>query len=370
MKIFYDFYEIAFDKGKSIGIYNYAISLLNALALNYEDVEFVVACSDEHKFDLPVNYNVYFKIVSPKYPTLKQRILWRYHEAIKTAESVNADIYFTPKGFSPGIAKRTSKPFIVVTIHDMIPFYYLEKHPDYFGFFQNLVITRTLLQSISIANGIITVSNFSKEKILKYYKKDADINVVYNGVSVLENKVSADNRAPYIFAITSNLPHKNKDNLINGYLAYARKTTNPLPLKVCGINKNDVDIDIGSDINISFIKYANPNEFKDLFSNATAFVFVPEIEGFGFPPLEALLYNIPSVVSDIPVLREVLAESAVFVDPYDTENIGQGIQTLLADQAIYHRIINGKDDTISKYTWEKCAHQTMDVFKRLTSGSK
>src|SRR5579872_4606591 len=109
MRIFYDFYEIAFDKGKSIGIYNYAISLLNSLASNFEDVDFIVACSEEYKSDIPNHPNIHLSIISHKYPTINRRFYWRYYNAIKTAREANADIYFSPKGFSPGLSKRKSK---------------------------------------------------------------------------------------------------------------------------------------------------------------------------------------------------------------------------------------------------------------------
>ncbi|MBS1530244.1 MAG: glycosyltransferase family 4 protein [Bacteroidetes bacterium] len=367
MRVFYDLYEVAFDRGKSIGIYKYGLALLDALALNNPGVNFTVACSAEYGSDVPDHRNIRVRLVSGNYPSMAQRFYWRYYNAIKTAKKENADIYFSPKGFSPGFGKRKTRPLIVVTVHDMIPFYYREKRPHYFGFFHNLVITKMMLRSIHIANSIITVSNFSKEKITAYSGNHKEINVIYNGVTVAGNQTVNDKRGQYIFAITSNFPHKNKVNLIKGYLAYARTASDPLPLKVCGIDSTDIDVPMDN-ADISFIKYAKADELKDLFIHASAFLFVSEIEGLGFPPLEALLYNITSVVSDIPVLREVLSESAVFVDPYDTGKIGAGLKTLLEDTALYNTILDNKKPLADKYTWEKCSERTMEVFKMVAWG--
>jgi glycosyltransferase involved in cell wall biosynthesis len=148
-------------------------------------------------------------------------------------------------------------------------------------------------------------------------------------------------------------------------LAYTRKVNQPLPLKVCGISRADACIAPDENTDITFIKYARGTDLNELFSNASAFLFVSTIEGFGFPPLEALLYNIPSVVSDIPVLREVLGDSAVFADPYDTEKIGAGLKLLLEDNTLYNKILDNSKPILDNYTWEKCSLNTVNVFKKL-----
>ncbi len=58
-------------------------------------------------------------------------------------------------------------------------------------------------------------------------------------------------------------------------------------------------------------------ELVRLYAQAQALVLPSTAEGFGYPPLEAMAAGAPALVSDIPVLREVLGEAAWFLPPHD-----------------------------------------------------
>lgn len=364
MKVFFDFYEIALGKGKSIGIYNYALAVLRTLAeKNKSDLEIVVACSGENYNEIRGIPNIKLKIISPTYPNFKQRLLWRLTNAIRLAKKEGVDIYYSPKGFAPGLFKRNKKPFIVLTVHDMIPFYYLYNYPHYFSFFENHFVTQSLKQSLTVANQVITISEYSMRMMHKFHKRRSGINVVYNGVSIIQKDLKLKRASSYIFAISSKLPHKNMRNVILGYIEYRKLSPSPLPLVICGVEESDL---IGFEqykMFIEFIHFADENRFATLFSNASLFLFLPKIEGFGFPPLESLMYGVPAVVSDIPVLREVLGESAYFVDAVNPKKIAHGIFEVLSDSKIACDIITNGEKVILEYTWEKCCNQILNVFK-------
>lgn len=362
MKIFFDFYEIALGKGKSIGIYNYALAVLNTLG-NQGENDIVVACSGENLSELNVIPNIKLIEISSSYPNFKQRIQWRLTGAIKAAKKENADIYFSPKGFAPGIFKRKKKPFVVVTVHDMIPFYYLHNYPGYFSFFESQFVTKSLKHSLTVANKIITISDYSRQMIYEYHKRRDGISVVYNGVSVVQDNLKLKTKSSYIFAITSKLPHKNKKNILKGYVEYRKLAFNPLPLIICGISESDLGDFLEYKPFIKCIHFADQEEFSSLFSNASLFLYLPKIEGFGFPPIESLMYNVLPVVSDIPVLKEVLGEAAYFVNPEEPKEIAQGIISILSDSKIGDNILMHGKKIISNYTWEKCCDQILKAFK-------
>ncbi|MGQ7945097.1 glycosyltransferase family 4 protein [Flavobacterium sp. WC2509] len=370
MKIFFDFYEIALNKGKSIGIYNYSLSILKTLAKeNDGNIEIVVACSGENLDEIKEIANIKLKIVSIEYPNFKKRLLWRLVNAIRLAKKQNADIYFSPKGFAPSLFKRKKKPFIVLTVHDMIPFYYLSNYPNYFSFFENHFITQSLKHSLTVANKIITISEFSKQMIYQHHERREDIYVVYNGVSIFTKNIESKKISPYIFAITSKLPHKNMINLLKGYTKYRELVTNPLPLVVCGIRDYEL---VGFEEFKPFIEcvhFADENKFTTLFSNATLFLFLPKIEGFGFPPLESLMYGVPNIVSDIPVLREVLGDSAYFVDAENPEKIANSIISVLSNPIVGQNILASGKKTILNYSWEKCCDQILKIFETINKNN-
>lgn len=364
MIVFFDFYEIALNKGKSIGIYNYAYAVLKNLAKkSSKDFTIVVACSEENFSSINDINGIILKVISPNFPTLSQRLFWRFYKAIAFSKKINADIYYSPKGFSPGFFKRKKKPFIVVTIHDLIPFFYIENYPNYFSKFENHFITKSLKHSLKIANNVITISDFSKKMIEKHEKSNINIHVIYNGVEI-EKKLlqKTKEKKSYIFAITSMLPHKNKINLINGYIEYVKVSKSPLHLIVCGISNDQLNIPKEFIKYIECIPFADQARFSNLFSNATLFLFLPFIEGFGFPPLESLMYGVPTIVSDIPVLKEILGESACFVNHESPIEIANGIITVLSDRKIVNNILSSGRITTLKYTWENCTNNILKIF--------
>jgi glycosyltransferase involved in cell wall biosynthesis len=362
LKIFFDFYEIALGKGKSIGIYNYALAILNTLGKQGEN-DIVVACSGSNLQVLNDIPNIKLKVISSSYPNFKQRIQWRLIDAIRVAKKENADIYYSPKGFAPGLFRRAKNPFVVLTVHDMIPFYYLYNYPKYFSFFEIQFVTKSLNHSLTVANKIITISEYSKQMICENSKRRDGISVVYNGVSVVEDVLKRKTNSPYIFAITSKLPHKNKENLLKGYIEYRKLVINPLPLVVCGISEFDLIDYLEYKTFIKCIPFAGKDEFSSFFSNASLFLYLPKIEGFGFPPIESLMYNVLPVVSDIPVLREVLGDAAYFVNPDQPVAIAQGIISVLSDLNIGNDILIKGQTIISTYTWENCCNKILDVFE-------
>lgn len=363
MKVFFDFYEISLGKGKSIGIYNYAIALLKQFFKN-PNIHLIVACSGENKKEISQIIGEKKIVVTSHYPTTKGRILWRLFKAINLAKQYDSDIYFSPKGFAPGLFKRKKKPFIVLTIHDMIPFYYKQNYPKLFGRSENVIITSYLKQSVKISNEVITISNFSKKMIESYAPSKTKVTVIYNGVDVKRTLIK-QNGTKYIFAITSNLPHKNKENIIAGYLEYCKIVENPLRLIICGIRHEDVYIPDKYKSLITCILFADSTKFAELFSNASAFLFLPRIEGFGFPPLEALMYEVPPIVSDIPVLREVLGKSAIYVDHEQPSSIANGIKMILSNKNIANDLVKNGEKTFSKFEWLECSNKIEKVFQQV-----
>jgi glycosyltransferase involved in cell wall biosynthesis len=71
------------------------------------------------------------------------------------------------------------------------------------------------------------------------------------------------------------------------------------------------------------------------------------------------------VVSDIPVLREVLEDSAYFVDPMNFK-IAEGIDKVLTNQEYKVDILTNREELLSKYTWFRCADQIFEVFKEFS----
>ena len=82
-------------------------------------------------------------------------------------------------------------------------------------------------------------------------------------------------------------------------------------------------------------------------------------EGFGLPPLEALACGTPVLAADIPVLREVLGDQALFVPPLDVEAIAAGIADVTAAPV---GTATTRRDWAARFTWRACAEATHTAY--------
>jgi glycosyltransferase involved in cell wall biosynthesis len=102
-------------------------------------------------------------------------------------------------------------------------------------------------------------------------------------------------------------------------------------------------------------------ELRALYTHATAFVFPSLTEGFGLPPLEAMLCGCPTVVSRAGAIPEVCGDASRYVDPTDeagwtramVEVAGQGEDARRAAVEAGRR-------RAAPFTWARAARQMVD----------
>ena len=103
-----------------------------------------------------------------------------------------------------------------------------------------------------------------------------------------------------------------------------------------------------------------------LYKNASAFIFPSKYEGLGLPPLEAMSCGCPVIISDIPVLRELYDDSALYIDPYDSEDIKRNNLKLLDNSNIYNNLVESGLKKSEEFSWEKSADKIIDLIKGLS----
>jgi glycosyltransferase involved in cell wall biosynthesis len=106
-------------------------------------------------------------------------------------------------------------------------------------------------------------------------------------------------------------------------------------------------------------------ELAGLYSAARTFAFPSLSEGFGFPPLEAMLCRTPVLASDLGSLPEVLDDAALYVDAYDTRSIRDGLLALDRDERLRERLIGRGTQVAERYSWRTAAHQTAGIYRRV-----
>ena len=102
-------------------------------------------------------------------------------------------------------------------------------------------------------------------------------------------------------------------------------------------------------------------ELEALYAGALALAMPSRIEGFGFPPLEALALGTPSVVSDLPVFAETLGDAALRFPPNDEEALAGALLRIASDAALRARLAAAGRGAVSRLTWDRAARELRDL---------
>lgn len=362
-----DCFKLVRGAGKSIGIYNLALNLVRNLVeekAGTKDSE-IKQCRivvlgnayNEKEFNIP---GVEFVCIEHN-PLNKLRcIWWELFEVSFAARKYHADKMIHPRGYAP-ILKMT-KEYIVV--HDMIPFYYDEHYKGYFNRLENFYIMWRLKASIQSCDRVITISEASCKDILNRVKvPKSKISVIYNGYNKITELPECVDKSNYIIAVTSKLPHKNAKGIIEAYEVYFKQCEHPLQLRIIGIG--DVEqyaLEPQAKENIKCYQYIESNEeMHRMIAEAKIFLFLSLIEGFGFPPVEAMQLGTPVVCSKMSSLPEVVGDAAMLVDPCKPDEVADALVKLQNDANKQQELIVKGYHNVERFSWDKTANKYADI---------
>lgn len=362
-----DCFKLVRGAGKSIGIYNLALNLVRNLVeekAGTKDSEIkqcrIVVLGNAHnekEFNIP---GVEFVCIEHE-PLNKLRcIWWELFEVSFATRKYHADKMIHPRGYAP-ILKMT-KEYIVV--HDMIPFYYDEHYKGYFNRLENFYIMWRLKASIRSCDRVITISEASCKDILNRVKvPKSKISVIYNGYNKITELPECVDKSNYIIAVTSKLPHKNAKGIIEAYEVYFKQCEHPLQLRIIGIG--DVEqyaLEPQAKENIKCYQYIESNEeMHRMIAEAKIFLFLSLIEGFGFPPVEAMQLGTPVVCSKMSSLPEVVGDAAILVDPCKPDEVADALVKLQNDANKQQELIVKGYHNVERFSWDKTANKYADI---------
>lgn len=216
---------------------------------------------------------------------------------------------------------------------------------------------------IKKSKNVITVSEFSKNEIIKYYKVDpTKISIIYNSWQHFSNIDYDDSIIQrlnlgcqkYFFAMSSLEPNKN----IKWIFEVANKNKDTQFVIAGSLNKKVFAKSFNQQVptNVKLIGYVSDSEAKSLMKNSYAFLFPTFYEGFGIPPLEAVSSGCKRiVVSDISVMHELFGDTANFINPneynYSLDNLKE------IDPGV-----------LSKFSWHSSAKQLLKIAYKAKDG--
>jgi glycosyltransferase involved in cell wall biosynthesis len=322
-----------------------------------------------------------------KYPNMKieicdteslkrvKRIAWENSKLDKLARSLGVDLMFVPVYSKPNSlsVEKGGIPYITV-IHDLQALHF----PEYFSKSKIIFAKRSWKKACAESRKVITISEFCKEDIIKNYPFAKDkTTVIYDAVTLEERKESSLDvfeklkekygieKDGYFYTLSSMLPHKNLETLIKAMKLLKEKGDTKLVVSGVGGNKDkfsqcvkeegveDLVIDTG---------FVSDEERDSLYENCSLFLFPSIFEGFGMPPVEAMMKGARVLTTRCACLEEVTQKKALYVDdPKDASNWVEKINEAL--------LLEKKKYTFEQYDIKNITCEYLKVFNQYEKNS-
>jgi glycosyltransferase involved in cell wall biosynthesis len=283
------------------------------------------------------------------------------------------DLLFIPAHVLPFFAPKRS----FVTIHDVA----YEKYPMAYGGFQSFYLEWSTRRALRRAEKVIVPTEAVKKDLIKYYDaKPSRIVVVHHGRVEL-SKVTKKDIAytldhyqlpvdePLFFFIGRLETKKNLMVLLDAWAIVQRK--NPQGRLFLGgmyghgfddLFHRMEDVDLRGTVLAP--GYIPELEAASIFQAATALVLPSREEGFGLPILQSFEANCAVISSDIPALKEVGGDAALYADPGDAKGFAKHMLKLLKDQKLKTSLVKKGQERIKLFSWERAAKDIAQILAK------
>ena len=330
------------------GISRYTAGLLEGFKQNNQEVTALIH-DERQRAMLPVG--THCEIVH-------HPISWHELFIARKLNALGADVVFSPLQVM-GVWGRKYK--LILTLQDII-YYKHPKPPTSLSWYVRAVWRlfhaakwpqRLLLNQ---ADHVVTVSATSKQFIQEYRLTDRDITVVYNAPSIekSENTTREATSIKDIIYMGSFMPYKNVETLICGVDLLSEEYRLHLLSKVSLERKQELLRLSSRPEKIVFHNGVSDDEYIRLLQASHCLATATKEEGFGLPITEAQKLSVPVVCSDLPVLREVAGEGALYFAPDDAEAFANAVLQL-EQPTVRQQVTAAGNAHADQFTWSHSA---------------
>ena len=248
--------------------------------------------------------------------------------------------------------------------------------------------TEKVKRCLEWSDFILTISESSKQDIIKYLKVDPDKIFVtplasrYNPnysladqkIEQLKKQVKYDWSQPYLLFVSTIEPRKNINSIISAFNYLKNKSKIPHNLILIGQKGWRYEAIFSAIENspwkqqIYHLNYLSDELVALFYLNADVFVYPSHYEGFGLPVLEAMTLGVPVVTSNTSSLPEVVGDAALLIEPLDTMQLAAAILKVISDFELRQDLINKGQERAKLFSWEKTAKLTLEAYRKILSG--
>ncbi|MGG7209096.1 glycosyltransferase family 4 protein [Clostridium baratii] len=370
MKIGIDGRAAEWYRGTGIGTYTYQlITSLNSVdAIN----DYLIFTPDNKNLK---NLNDNFTI--QKVDTIVKENFWDNVNVPNILSNSNMELYHVPQN-GVGLSNNVNCKK-VITLHDIIPLRMPETVSDrYLRIFND-----EMPGILKNCDGIITVSEFSKKDISEEFNYPLDkifvtplaAEPIYKPMS----KCSCKQKLKVKYGLTSDFilyvggfsPRKNILGLIEAFALIPKIERKTTKLVIIGKKGPSYDIylkrarQLKIEKDIIFTGFV-PLEDLPIFYNASEMLVYPSFyEGFGLPPIEAMACGTPVITSNVTSIPEVCYNSAILVDPKNTDELAFAMKRVLNDSLLVLTMVKKAIVRSRSFSWRKTAINTVKAYESI-----
>ena len=354
------------------GIGQYIIHLVNGLAKVDTETDYILLQSRKDETTILEQPN--FRRVSLWTPSHHR--LERYSLNVELMR-LGLDVLHSPDFIPPH--KPSCKS--VITVHDLAfllyPHFLTKESARYYGHID---------QAVRWTDHIIAVSENTKRDTVEHLGvPESKITVVYEAANPIYrplDKAAAQQEVrnrqgvegPFILFVSTIEPRKNVPTLLQALRQLLECYKEDVRLVLAGgegwlcedVYQAVEDLRLGD--RVHFVGRVSSEDLLYLYNAAEMLAHPAFYEGFGLPPLEAMACGLPTIVSNVASLPEVVGDAGLLIDPHNVDELTVAMWRVLNDEQLRREMREKGLRQAALFSWERAARETLAIY-RLVHGN-
>ena len=273
----------------------------------------------------------------------------------------------------------------VVTCYDLIPYVYLHEEASLLRRF----MIKSWVKGLKKADRILAISEYTKRDVIKRlgYPKEK-IFVAYPAVDhsrykklkkdkEIAKKYNISSDSFNIIYVGNEEPRMNVELIIQSIAELKKQNKKIRFIKVGTPNsegRRQVLLKLIRNLNLKneivFTDHVDEKDIPQLYNLVDVLVYPLAYAGFGLPPLEAMACGCPVITSNTSSLPEVVGNAAIIIKLTNSKELTNALLNLIENQDIRKELSKKGINQSKKFTWEKCAEQTLKCYESLNKNEK
>lgn len=228
------------------------------------------------------------------------------------------------------------------------------------------------------ANGIATVSDYSKSILVDKYKlNEADVAVIKPGIDTIFKPAGwnekeaikekyADGKAYFLFSGEIN-SRSNTINLLKAFTLFKKRQKSNMLLLIAGNAGDPFKTELKTYAfrnEVKLLEDLSPTELAQVTAAAYALVYPVFYDDLALPVLQAMQCGVPVVCSNAGPLPTIFADAALYADANNVKDIAENMMLVFKDEDKAKAMVQAGNTLLSQHRWDNAADLLMQLIRK------